>query len=96
VCGSRGKGSHLGSRGAWPARRGKRQAVGLRQRGRIDVAEWLKTRETSSSHLQETFIHRVSVIVHCVIISTLTTITGIVFYCIICLRKINHLVANTI
>jgi hypothetical protein len=27
---------------------------------------------------------------------TLTTIKGIAFYCIICFRKINHLVANTI
>jgi hypothetical protein len=41
---------------------------------------------------QEMVMHRVSVIVHCVIISTLTIITGIVFYCIICFRKINPLV----
>ncbi len=34
--------------------------------------------------------------VHCKIISILSTITRIVFYCIICFRKINHLVANTI
>ncbi len=27
--------------------------------------------------------------------STLTTITGIMFYCFICFRKINHLVAHT-
>jgi hypothetical protein len=96
MCGSWGKGSHLGSRGARPARRGKRWAVGLRQWRRIDVAEWLKTRETGSPHHQEMFMHRVSVIVQCVIISTLSTITGIVSYCIICFRKINHLVANTI
>jgi hypothetical protein len=96
MCGSWGKGSHLGSRGARPARRGKRQAVGLRQWRRIDVVECLKTQETGSPHHQETFMHRVSVIVHCVIVFTLTTITGIVFYCIICFRKINHLVANTI
>ncbi len=90
------KGAILEGGGARPARRGKRRAVGLRQWRRIDKAEWLKTQETGSPHHQETFMHRVNVIVHCVIISTLTTITGIMFYCIICFRKINHLVANTI
>ncbi len=45
---------------------------------------------TTPSH----FMHRVSVIVHCVIISTSTTITGTMFYCIICFRKINHLVVK--
>jgi hypothetical protein len=94
VCGSWGKGNHLGSRGARPARRGKRQAVGLRQWRRADIAEWLQTQETGSPHHQETFMHRVSVIVHCVIVYTLITITGIAFFCIICFR--NHLVANTI
>ncbi len=48
------------------------------------------TGEGSSQH-QATFMHRVSVIVHCVVITTPTTITGIVFYCIFCYRKINHL-----
>jgi hypothetical protein len=66
VCGSWGKGSHLGSRGARLARRGKKRAVGFRQWRRIDVAGWLKTQETGSSHLQQTVMHRVSVIVHCV------------------------------
>ncbi len=66
MCESWGKGSHLGSRGARPTRRGKRRAVGLRQWRRIDAARWPKTQETGSPHLQETFIHRVSVIVHCV------------------------------
>jgi hypothetical protein len=65
VCGSWGKGSRLGRRGARPARRGKRWVVGFRQWRRIDVAGWPKTQETGSSHLQETFMHRVSVIVHC-------------------------------
>jgi hypothetical protein len=66
VCGSWGKGSHLGSWGAQPARRGKRRAVGFRQWRRIDVAGWPKKQETGSSHLQEMFMHRVSVIVRCV------------------------------
>ncbi len=66
MCGSWGKGSHLGSRGARPARRGKRRAVGFRQWRRIDVVRWLKTQETGSPHLQKTIMHRVSVIVHCV------------------------------
>jgi hypothetical protein len=66
MCGSWGKGSHLGSRGARPARRGKRRAVGFRQWRRVDVTRFLKTQETGSPHLQETFMHRVSVIVHCV------------------------------
>ncbi len=43
MCGSWGKGSHLGSWGARPARRGKRRAAGLRQWRRIDVAGWPKT-----------------------------------------------------
>jgi hypothetical protein len=66
VCGSWGKGSHLGSQGAGPTRRGKRRAVGFRQWRRIDVAGWPKTQEMGSSHLQEVVMHRVSVIVHCV------------------------------
>ncbi len=66
VCGSWEKGSHLGSQGARPARRGKRRAVGFRQWRRIDAARWPKTQETGSPHLQETFMHRASVIVHCV------------------------------
>ncbi len=61
-----GKRSHLGSRGAWPARRGKQLAVGFGQWRRRDIARWPKTQETGSSHLQETFMHRVSAIVHCI------------------------------
>jgi hypothetical protein len=60
------KGSHLGSQGAQPARRGKRRAVGLRQWRRTDLAGWPKTQEMGSPHLQEMFMHRVSDIVHCV------------------------------
>jgi hypothetical protein len=63
--GSWGKGSHIGSRGTRPARRGKRLAVGFRQRRRGDIARWPRTRETSSPHFQETVMHRVSAIVHC-------------------------------
>ncbi len=66
MCRSWGKGSHLGSQGARPARTGKRRAVGFRQWRRIAVTGWPKTQETGSSHLQETVMHRVSVIVHCV------------------------------
>jgi hypothetical protein len=65
VCGSWGKGSHFGSRGARPARRGKRLAVGSRQRRRRDIATWPQMQETDSTQLQETFMHRVSAIVHC-------------------------------
>ncbi len=66
MCGSWGKGSHLGSRGARPARGGKRLAAGFRQWRRGDVARWPKMQETGSPHLQETFMHRVSAIVHCI------------------------------
>ncbi len=59
-----GKVSHLGSRGARPARRGKRLAVGSRQQRR-DIATWPQMQETDSPQLQETFMHRVSAIVHC-------------------------------
>ncbi len=45
VCGSWGKGSHLGSWRARSARRGKRWAISLRQWRRIDVAECMKTQE---------------------------------------------------
>ncbi len=78
-----------------PARQeGERREVGIRQWRRIDVLGCLKIQETGSSQHQATFMHRVSVIVHCVIITTQTTITGIVFYCIFCFRKINHLVVK--
>ncbi len=66
MCGSMGKGSHLGNQGARPARRGKRRAVGFGQWRRIDTARWPRTQGMGSSHLQETFMHRVSAIVHCV------------------------------
>ena len=64
--GSWGKGSHLGNRGAQPAREWKGVAIGSRQRRRRDVATWPLGQETDSPQLQETVMHRVSVIVHCV------------------------------
>jgi hypothetical protein len=70
VCGSWGNGGHLRSRRARPARRGKRQAVGIRQWRRIDIAGCVKAQEASSSQHQATFLHRVSVIVYCIIIDT--------------------------
>ncbi len=95
MCGSWGKGSHLGDRGARPSRKGKGAAVGSRQRRRRDVPTWPLGQETDSSQLQETVMHRVSVIVHC---------TAIVWYkydrnrvsLYYCFRKINHLVPITI
>ncbi len=66
MCGSWGKGSRLGSRGARPARRGKRLAVGSGQWRRRDIARWPQTQETGSPHLHETFMHRVSAIVQCI------------------------------
>jgi hypothetical protein len=65
VCGSWGKGSHLGSRGTRPASRGKRLAVGSRHWRRRDIATWPQMQETDSPQLQETVMHRVSAIVHC-------------------------------
>jgi hypothetical protein len=95
VCGSWRNGSHLGSQGTRPAREGKRRAVGIRQWRRIDIAGCVKTREAGSSQHQATFMHRVSVIVHCIIVVTSKrTITGTVFNCISCFRKINHLVVK--
>jgi hypothetical protein len=50
-----------------PARQEKEKArSGFRQWRRTDVVGWPKTQEMGSPHLQETFMHRVSVIVHCV------------------------------
>jgi hypothetical protein len=49
VCGSWGNGSHLGSRGTLPARRGKRRAFSTRQWRRIDIAGCLKTLATTPS-----------------------------------------------
>jgi hypothetical protein len=66
VRGSWGKGGDTGSRGTRPARRGKRLAVGFGQWRRRDIARWLRTQETGSPNLQETFMHRVSAIVHCI------------------------------
>ncbi len=66
MCGSWGKGSHLGRRGARPARRGKRLAVGSGQWRRKDIAGWPKEQGMGSPHLQEMFMHRVSAIVHCI------------------------------
>jgi hypothetical protein len=65
VCGSWGKGSHLGNRGARPARKGKGPAVGSRQRRRRDIATWTLVQETDSPRLQETVMHRVSAFVRC-------------------------------
>ncbi len=101
MCGSWGKRKPSWKPGG-PARQEREKAGSWlqtveedRQWRRIDVAGWPKTQETGSSHLQETFMHRVSVIVHCVAVIYMT-ITGIVFHCIICFRKINNLVPNTI
>ncbi len=47
---------------------GEKRAVSLRQWRRIDVVEWLKTQATDLPHHQEMFMHRVSVIVHCIIV----------------------------
>ncbi len=58
------KGAILEAGGAWPAKRGKRLAVGSGQWRRKDIARWPKTQETGSLHLQETFMHRVSAVVH--------------------------------
>jgi hypothetical protein len=44
---------------------GKRLAVGSRQRRRRDIATWPQMQEMDSPQLQETFMHRVSAIVHC-------------------------------
>ncbi len=77
------------------ARRGKRWAVDFRQWRRIDVAGWPKTQEMGSPHLQEMFMHRVSVIVHCVaVIEHNHNRNRVSLY--YCFRKINHLVLITI
>ncbi len=65
-----GNGRHLGNWGTRPARQGKRRAVGIRQWRRIDIAGCVKIQEAGSSQHQATFMHRVSVIVHCIIIAT--------------------------
>ncbi len=65
VCGSWEKGSHLGNRGARPARMGKRPAVGSIQRRRRDIATWPLVQETGSLWLQDSVMHRVSAFVHC-------------------------------
>ncbi len=85
------KGAMLEAGGARPARRGKRLAVGFRQRRRRDIARWLKTWETGSPHLQETFMHTVSAVVHCIAVIQYNHNRNRVslFYCF---RKINHLV----
>jgi hypothetical protein len=76
-----GKRGHLGNRGARPARKGKGAAVGSRQRRRRDVATWPLEQETDSPQLQETIMHRVSVIVHCIAVYSIT-MTGTMSHCI--------------
>ncbi len=70
MCGSWRNGSHLGSLGTRPAKRGKWRAVGSRQWRRIDIAGCVKTQKAGLSQHQATFMHRVSVIVHYMIIVT--------------------------
>jgi hypothetical protein len=53
-----------------------------------------RAQETGSSQNQATFMHRVCTIICCALVTISTTITGIVFYCIICFRRINHLVVK--
>jgi hypothetical protein len=65
VCGSWGKVSHLGNRGAQLTRKGKRPAVGSRQQRRRDIAKWPLVQEMDSPRLQKTVVHRVSAFVHC-------------------------------
>jgi hypothetical protein len=65
VCGSWGKGSHLGDWVARPSRKRKGAAVDSRQWRRGDVTTWPLEQEMDSPQLQETVMHRVSVIVHC-------------------------------
>ncbi len=65
MCGSWGKGSHLGDWGAQPSRKGKGAAVDSGQWRRGDAATWPLEQETDSPQLREMVMHRVSVIVHC-------------------------------
>ncbi len=65
VCVDPGKGKPFWGWGARPSRKGRGAAVGSRQWRRRDVAVWPPRRETDSPQLQETVMHRVSVIVHC-------------------------------
>jgi hypothetical protein len=89
-----GNGGHLGIRGTQSARSGKGRTVGIGQWRRVDVTKCLRKEETGSPQHQATFMHRVCIIVHCALSITSTTITVIVFYCIICFRRINHLVVK--
>jgi hypothetical protein len=52
----------LGMGGPGPLEKGEGAAVGSRQWGRRDVAAWPLRRETDSPQLQETVMHRVSVL----------------------------------
>jgi hypothetical protein len=84
VCGSWGTGGHLGNQGARPSRKGKGAAVGSRQRRRRDLVTWPPGQKMDSPQLQETVMHRVSVIVHCTaIVYCSIIITGTVSHCII-------------
>ncbi len=69
-CNGRCGGVVCWNQGTQPARRGKRREVGVRQWRRIDIAGCVKTQEAGSSQHQATFMHRVSVVVHCIIVVT--------------------------
>ncbi len=93
-----GNGGHLGSQGsqgARPTRRGKGRTVGIGQWRRVDVAKCLKSTGdglvTTSSHVYAQTMYHMYIVCQSV---ALTNITGIMFYCIICFRRINHLVVK--
>ncbi len=78
-----------------PARREGEKAGSWHQT--VEEDRHLRMPQNTGNRLPTTpsqFMHRVCIIVHCVLITTSTTITGIVFFCIICFRRINHLVVK--
>ncbi len=69
MCGSWRKGSHLGSRGGPACQEGEKAGSWLQTVEEKRHRRWPKAQETGSPHLQETFMHRVSAIVHCIAVT---------------------------
>jgi hypothetical protein len=97
VCGPWGNGGRLagwGSQGARPARRGKGQAVGIRQWRGIDVKKMLQNvgdgLATTSSQVYTQSTYHCALCINTILI----IITRIMFYCNYCFRRINHLVVK--
>jgi hypothetical protein len=99
MCGSWGnwdRSAGWGNQGARPASWGRGWAVSISQWKGKDGKEMLQNVGDGLATTSAMVMHRVGVIVHYALITMIIIITGIVFYCNYCFRRINHLAVSTI